>query len=111
MQWMYVTQLDAPACLAKLSDPNIGLVDELNPFRVEIVRISDSQVYMVCKGRRFSKARRTEYILSVLQDGTSTGAKIHVEFKRELFNIPYPMTPITELDEFLKLALNASRIS
>ena len=111
MEWRYTTQLDVPACMAILCFPDIGLVDELNPFRLEIVRISDSQVYMVCKGRRFSKARRTEYILSVLPDGTSPGAKIHVEFKRELFNISYPMTPVTELDEFLKLALNASRIS
>ena len=111
MQWMYVTQLDASACMASLLDPVIGSVDALNPFHVEITPVSDYQVYLVYRGRRFSKARRTEYILSVLQDGTSTGAKIHVEFKCELYNNSYPMTPVTELDEFLKLALNASRIS
>ena len=111
MQWMYVTQMDVLACMTRLYDPDIGLVDELNPYRVEIFGISESQLYMVCRGRRFSKDRRTEYILSFLPDDTSPGARICVEFKRELFNIPYPMTPVTELDEFLKLALNASRIS
>lgn len=111
MQWTYVTQLDVYTCMARLTNPNIGLVDELNFFRLEVTKLSDSQLYMIYKGRRFSKDRRTEFIISVLPDEASPGAKIIIEFKRELFNIPYPMTPITELDEFLKLTLNASRIS
>ena len=110
MQWKYVTHMDAPTCMVRLSNPGIGSVDELNPFRVEISGISDSHLHMVYRGRRFSKDRRTEYIISVLSDETSPETRITVEFIRELFNIPYPMTPITELDEFLKLTLNASRI-
>ena len=69
------------------------------------------QLYMIYKGRRFTKDRRTAYSVSVVPDEASPGAKIIIEFKRELFNIPYPMTPITELDEFLKLAINASRLA
>jgi hypothetical protein len=111
MQWKYITHMDAPACMVRLSDPGVGSVDELNPFRVEVSGLSDSHLYMVYRGRRFSKDRRTEFIISVLPDEAFPGAKIIVEFKRELFNIPYPMTPITELDEFMKLTLNASRIS
>ncbi len=111
MQWKYITHMDATACMARLSDPGVGSTDELNPFRVEVSGLSDSHLYMVYRGRRFSKDRRTEFIISVLPDEASPVAKIIIEFKRELFNIPYPMTPITELDEFLKLTLNASRIS
>ena len=111
MQWTYVTQLDVHTCMARLTNPNIGLVDELNFFRLEVTKLSDGQLYMIYKGRRFTKDRRTAYSVSVVPDGVSPGAKITVEFKRELFNIPYPMTPLTELDEFLKLTLNASRIS
>ena len=96
--------------MARLCNPNIGNVDELNPFRVEAMKLSDSHLYLVYKGRRFSKGRRTEYIVSMIPDMSSSGAIITVVFHCELFNISYPMTPITELDAFLKLALNASRI-
>ena len=110
MQWKYVTPLDVLVCMERLSDLDIGSVDELNPFRVEIMRIADAHVYLVYKGRRFSKGRRTEYLLSVLPAEASSGANITVVFKGELFNLPYPITPISELDAFLKLTLNAYRI-
>ena len=111
MQWTYVTQLDVHTCMARLTNPNIGLVDELNFFRLEVTKLSDSQLYMIYKGRRFTKDRRTAYYVSVVPDGVSPGTRITMEFKRELFNIPLPATPVTEQDEFLKLAINASRLA
>jgi hypothetical protein len=85
-------------------------VDEWNFFRVDVTKVSDSHLYMIYKGRKFSKIRETAYLVSAVPDGTSPQTRITMEFKSELLNIPYPMTPVTELDEFMKLALNASRI-
>ena len=110
MHWKFASPWNVSTCMARLCDPNIGNVDELNPFCVEAMKLSDSQVYLVYKGRRFSKGRRTEYNVSMMPDMSSSGATVTVVFNRELFNLSYPMTPITELDAFLKLALNASRM-
>ena len=110
MKWMYVTQLDVRTCIDRMLNPNVGLVDELNFFRLEVTKVSGSQINMIYKGRRFSKERRTAYLLSTVQDENSLGTRIIIEFIGELFNISSPMTPVTELDEFMKLALNASRI-
>lgn len=111
MQWIYESPLDLQNCMIRLSNPRIGQVDEMNPFRVEITRISDSQVYLVYRGRRFTKERKTEYLVSFFQDDALSVTRFIVVFKGELFRLPYPMTPITELDTFLKLALNACRVA
>ena len=111
MQWKYISQLDVTACMERLSDPDIGSADELNPFRVEITRLSDSQVYLVYKGRRFSKARRTEYLVSLLPDTVSSITNITVVFRKELFGLPCAMTPVSDLDDFMRVTMYASRIA
>ena len=85
-------------------------VDELNSVNAEATMLSDSQLYFVYKGRKFAKYRRSEYIMSFATgDSASTGTKITVAFNRELFNLPWPMTSVQELDIFMKEKLSAYR--
>ena len=84
-------------------------MDDLNPFRVEITKLSDTQVYLVYKGRQFGKERHTEYLLLLSADAVSSGTNIIVIFQRDIFNLKYPVTPISELDVFLKEAIHACR--
>lgn len=110
MQWIYETPLDATVCISRLCDPQIGSVDELNPFDVEVTRLSDTQLYLVYKGRRFSKYRRTEYLVTLSCHVTlSPGTTITIQFKREFLNLQLPMTAVSELDAFMNETLNACR--
>ena len=110
MQWNYISPLKVFECIERLSNPDVGRVDELNFFRVEITKISNSQMHLVYKGRRFSKDMRTEFLLSFSANTDSTVTMITVAFQREMFHLPWPMTPITHMDEFLKLTIDACRV-
>ena len=109
MRWMYESPMDVARCMMRLCDPDFGCADELNPFHVELIRLSDAQVYLVYKGRRFSKYRRTEYRITLAPKADASGTVAMVDFLRDLWNMQYPITPISELDAFMQAALDACR--
>ena len=110
MQWKYISHLNVLECIERLSNLDVGRVDELDFFRVQITRISNSQMRMVNKGRCFSKDMRTEFLLSFSAVTDSSVTMITVAFQREMFHLPWPMTPVSQMDEFLKLTIDAYRM-
>ena len=110
MEWIYDTDLSAEDCFERLIKAQHMSAMELNPAIIEVNRISETRLYLVYKGRKYSKMRRTEYIVDFSDDTTSgMRTKVTVTFTKELFRILLPMTPVQDLDYLMNEKLNAHR--
>lgn len=109
MNWVYETTMSVTECFTiLLSLSQLPATDDYESISFDCIKLSDTQLYLIYKGLRyFGKMRKTEYILTFSIRGEST--IIVLQFHHELFGLP-PMTPISEIDAFLKDSIQAFRI-
>lgn len=101
----FQSPLSAADCLNILRDANPTYGDRLNPGCFEFKSLNDDRVLLVFKGKRFSKAMRTEYLLSLTDE--PDGCTIALIFHKELLGMP-PMTPAQDIALFMAEKLNAT---
>lgn len=96
--------LSAVDCLKILRDSDLTYGDPLNPGCVESRPLDAGRILLIFKGKRFSKAMRTEYVASFADD--PYGCTITLTFHKELLGM-LPMTPAQDIALFMREKLNA----
>lgn len=79
--------------------------DPLNPGYFESKPLDDGRVLLIFKGKRFSKAMRTEYLAGFAEK--ADGCAIQLTFHKELLGLP-PMTSAQDIALFMGEKLEAT---
>ena len=97
----------AADCCRLLRDTEPTFGDSLNPNLFEVRQLANGGMLLILKGKRFSKAIRTQYLMA-FSDGPA-GCVITLNFHQELLGMP-PITSEAEILQFMEEKLRATPI-
>ena len=100
----YETDLPIPNCIAAISGEPWVFGEVLDPLWYSCDAATQTAVLVTFRGGKFRKARKTRYRISFSRQHGRTIAVL--EFLEELCGLP-AMTPVSELDQFMKHTIRA----